>query len=91
VRIVQANSRINGCVVGSDSGCLVTLTASPAIRLFDERQAQVFGSTDNPNIPFDPLVGTNNETLIGDIASGLTGPDNCETDETGACRPEGDK
>ncbi len=70
VLISQSNSRVNGCVIGSpDKGCLVTDVPNPSIRLFDERQAQIFNTADDNRVVLDPLIGTNNEGLIGDIAS----------------------
>ncbi len=90
VRITQTNSRLNGCIIGSpDAGCLITISPAPAVKLFDERQAAVFGTTDDANVPFDPLVGSNNEALMGDIGSGKAEPEECTPDETGACPSEG--
>ncbi len=70
VLITQSNSRINGCVIGSpDKGCLITDVQPPALRLFDERQVQVFTTGDEDSrVVLDPLVGTNNEALLGDLA-----------------------
>ncbi|MFM6932584.1 MAG: filamentous hemagglutinin N-terminal domain-containing protein [Novosphingobium sp.] len=70
VLITQSNSRINGCVIGSpDKGCLITDVQPPALKLFDERQAQIFSTGDEDlRIILDPLVGTNNEALLGDLA-----------------------
>jgi hypothetical protein len=71
VRITQSNSRVNGCAIGSpDKGCLVTEAPPPVVKLFDERQSQLFGVADDLDVPFDPLVGSNNEALIGDIGTG---------------------
>ena len=70
VRITQSNARVNGCVIGSpDRGCLNIDVPPPVPRLFDERQVQLFGTSENPDLVFEPLIGTNNEGLIGDLAT----------------------
>ena len=70
VLITQSNSRVNGCVIGApDKGCLVTDVQPPALKLFDERQAQIFSTGDDDSrVLLDPLIATNNEALIGDLA-----------------------
>ena len=92
VFITQPNSRINGCVIGSpDKGCLIIDVQPPALRMFDERQVAVFSTGDeDTRVTLDPLVGTNNEALIGDIAVPALNyePPQCETDQTGRCKEE---
>ncbi len=95
VLISQASSRLNGCVIGSpDKACLVTDVPPPSIRLFDERQAQIFNTAEDDRTVLDPLIGTNNEGLIGDIASpSLSYEDpNCIAGSGNeSCPPQGDQ
>lgn len=93
VRISQPDSRLNGCVIGSpDRGCLVTDIPPPAIRFLDERQLQLFGVADDLTVPFDPLVGTANETLIGDITTtGNVVPGDCSVPGTQGCPVPGER
>ena len=92
MRITQSNSRVNGCVIGSpDKGCLITETPPPIVKLFDERQSQLFGVSDDLDVPFDPLVGSNNEALIGDIGTGQFDPNPvvCTNDNKAECPQAG--
>ncbi len=82
VRVTLANARINGCGIGvATAGCLAGTPPPPALSLFDERQIQLFGTDSNPELQFEPLIGTNNEGLVGDLATAgveaecITGPD----------------
>ncbi len=66
------NTRVNGCAIGSPGqACLVNNIPDSNFRLFDERQTQIqlldLGA--DQDTVFDPIIGTNNEGLIGDIAS----------------------
>ena len=89
VKITQQNSRVNGCVIGSpDKGCLITDTPPPTINMFDERQVQIFDTGNGDNrVVLDPVVGANNEALIGDIATPQLNYDlpNCKPGQIG-CR-----
>jgi len=87
VRVTQANARVNGCVIGSpDRGCLNVDSPPPLIRLFDERQIQLFGTEENPDILFEPLIGTNNEALVGDLGGvDATGLADCPTGKEPTC------
>ncbi|MDP3908194.1 hypothetical protein, partial [Novosphingobium sp.] len=89
VLITQSNSRINGCVIGSpDKGCLVTDVQPPALKLFDERQAQIFSTGDDDGrVLLDPLIATNNEALIGDLAVPTLNYEvpACELTDAGEC------
>jgi len=90
VRITQSNSRVNGCVIGSpDRGCLITDAPPPTLRLFDQRQLQLFGVADDLTIPFEPSVGSSNEALIGDFTTtgGLIDPDCTVPDAPGCPTP----
>ena len=64
------NTRINGCAVGSGGGgCLISAVGTPNVAVFDERQANILNTADDLELPFDPIVGTNNEALFTGISS----------------------
>jgi hypothetical protein len=64
------NTRINGCAVGSGGGgCIITAVGTPNVAVFDERQASILNTADDLELPFDPIVGTNNEALFTGISS----------------------
>ncbi len=89
VRITLANSRINGCGIGvTSAGCLAGTPPPPALTLFDERQIQLFGTDSNPELQFEPLIGTNNEGLIGDLATGAAADQCIAGQETNCPAPE---
>ena len=70
VRITRSSSRLNGCAIGApEQGCLTTQSPPPSLGLFDERQTLIFRTADDTVLPFDPLVGTNNEQLFIDVGS----------------------
>ncbi|WP_339390193.1 filamentous hemagglutinin N-terminal domain-containing protein [Erythrobacter sp. EC-HK427] len=84
LRVTQARSRVNGCVIGSpDRGCLIVDLPPPEITTIDERQTQRLISTDDPSAFLNPLVGRGNEGLILDIAQIPVGIDMLEQ-----CDPE---
>jgi hypothetical protein len=93
----RADVRINGCIVGSvGGGCLINNASQPAIGVFDPSKAVVFKATAGNEVPFDPIVGTNNESLFGDVGTfGLddlpvTSKPECNRDTVAACSvPEG--
>jgi filamentous hemagglutinin family protein len=71
-----ANTRVNGCIAGSGSGCLAAVVIQPTLQVFQTRQEDVFGSANDLSVPFDPLVGgTNEELLTGLPALGPDGSD----------------
>jgi len=80
--VSPAASRINGCVIGSASGCLTSSIAQPTINLFDTSRAEIVRSADDLSLPFDPLIATNNEALYLDAgADAATEPaPRCEGD-----------
>ena len=91
LRVTQARSRVNGCVIGSpDRGCLIVDLPPPEISTIDERQAQDLISTDDPSEFLNPLVGRGNEGLILDIAQVPVGIDTmeCEEDDPSCQNPE---
>jgi hypothetical protein len=66
----RANSRVNGCLVGSSGGgCLVNVVSQPTLNVFDSSKADIFKSAADFEVPFDPVVGTNNESLFGDVGT----------------------
>jgi hypothetical protein len=82
---------VNGCVIGSpDKGCLVTDPPRPNFSIYDERQTQLFGSTENVELLFNPLVGRANEGLFVDIVDAPVGIDTlqCEPGEVDCPRSE---
>jgi filamentous hemagglutinin family protein len=76
-------SRINGCVIRSGADCITTVVDTATIRIPREVVSLL---TADPNVflPFDPLVGTNNEGLFSGAASGLV-DEECQRDENGRC------
>ena len=62
-----ANTRVNGCLVGSGAGCLTSVVSQPTLNVFDRSRLDVFRSADDLALPFDPVVGTNNEALFSDL------------------------
>ncbi|HYG30819.1 MAG TPA: filamentous hemagglutinin N-terminal domain-containing protein [Allosphingosinicella sp.] len=74
------NSRINGCLIGSSAGCLVSVVSTPRINVFDATQASLLRAGNELTLSFDPLIGSNNEALFGGLATAdpqLSDPD-CE-------------
>ncbi|MFC3174575.1 filamentous hemagglutinin N-terminal domain-containing protein [Novosphingobium bradum] len=69
IRVRQANSRVNGCVIGSpDKGCLIIDAPRPDLNLQDERKMQLFAQDDGDGALINPLVGRGNEGLIVGVA-----------------------
>ncbi|MFS0738568.1 filamentous hemagglutinin N-terminal domain-containing protein [Sphingomonas sp. 1P06PA] len=80
------NSRINGCLIGSGGGgCLISAVTPPVVNVFDPAQANVFASSADLAIEFDPVVGTNNEALFSDL-----GTIDFNTDDMVRCDPASD-
>jgi len=68
--IDRTNVRVNGCIVGSGGGgCLVNVVSQPALNVFDNSRTDIFKTSADFQIPFDPVVGTNNESLFGDVGT----------------------
>jgi len=76
------NSRINGCIIGSGAGCLNTTIGAVRPQLPREN-VNLLSADSNLLVPFDPLVGTNNEGLFSDAASDDSLE--CPRDENGVC------
>ncbi|WP_299297112.1 hypothetical protein, partial [uncultured Erythrobacter sp.] len=76
------DTRVNGCVIGSGADCVTTIVGTTVISIPRE-VVELLTADAGLLVPFDPLVGTNNEGLFSDAA---TVPDeDCERDENGAC------
>ena len=79
-----SNTRVNGCLAGSGAGCLTSVVSQPLINIFDSSRLAVFRAADDLALPFDPVVGTNNEALFsgfGLIDSPVTDTE-CSADTT---------
>lgn len=64
------NTRINGCIVGSGGGgCLSNSIVQPVVNVFDSSRNDVLKTSSDFEAPFDPVVGTNNESLFGDVGT----------------------
>ena len=67
--IDRASARINGCLVGSGAGCLTSSSLPTSlINILPARTTIIFANADF-EVPFDPLVATNNDTLFGDVGT----------------------
>ena len=64
--VSPTTSRLNGCIIGSGAGCLGNSIAQPSPYLFDTSRAEIVRTADDLTLPFDPLIGTNNEALYLD-------------------------
>jgi filamentous hemagglutinin family protein len=64
-----SNTRVNGCLAGSGSGCLAAVVIQPTLQVFQTSQEDVFGSAGDLSVPFDPLVGGTNEELLTGLAA----------------------
>ena len=82
-----AQSRINGCLIASGGGgCLISSISIPTSTVFDVRVSTILQAVDDLAISFDPLIGTNNESLFADL-----GTADILTDETQApTKPDND-
>ncbi|MEO0463965.1 MAG: filamentous hemagglutinin N-terminal domain-containing protein [Pseudomonadota bacterium] len=69
--IVVQDSRINGCEIGSGSGCLTTPLAQPALNVFDSSRLQVIQSADQFQVEIDPVVSGTNESLYSGVAPAI--------------------
>ena len=62
-----ATARINGCPIGSGSGCLATVVIKPTLQVFNSTSTDVFGVSADLTVPFEPVVGGINEESIAGI------------------------
>lgn len=78
-------SRINGCVIGSGADCLTTIVGS-VVMTVPREVVSLLVAEEGLLVPFDPLVGTNNESLFSDAASAPADDKECEQrDANGVC------
>jgi hypothetical protein len=78
-------SRINGCVIGSGADCVTTIVGNVVLTVPRE-VVSLLVAEDRLLVPFDPLVGTNNESLFSDAATSPAGEEECESrDANGVC------
>ncbi|MFY7837303.1 MAG: hypothetical protein ACOVQ0_13605, partial [Novosphingobium sp.] len=61
-------SRINGCVIGGGN-CQSVQNLTPALNALDNIRTTIFTVKPDFQVPFDPLVGTNNDALFDDVGS----------------------
>ena len=64
-----ANTRFNGCLIGSGAGCLTATVIQPVLNVFDSSRVDVLRTADDLTLPFDPVVGTNNEALFSGLGT----------------------
>jgi len=64
-----ANARVNGCVLGTAAGCLTTTISQPTLNVFDPSRLVVFRAEADFTLPFDPVLGSNNEALFAGVGS----------------------
>ncbi|ANY19381.1 hypothetical protein A6F68_00855 [Tsuneonella dongtanensis] len=76
-------SRVNGCLISSGAGCLNTVIGAVQLSLPREN-VNLLSGDGSVLVPFDPLVGTNNEGLFSDAVSDDENLD-CPRDEKGVC------
>ncbi len=94
--IDRTSSRINGCLIGSGAGCLTTLAVTPTLGNIDPVRGNIFFAQPDFELPFDPLVGTNNDSLFGDVGTFGLGdiplaPIECDANTTTNCNtPDGE-
>jgi filamentous hemagglutinin family protein len=82
------NARVNGCLIGSGAGCLTSVVVQPVLNVFDSSRLDVLRAADDLSLPFDPVVGTNNEALFSGVSSvdtQVTG-DECENPGAPECK-----
>ncbi len=59
-----SNSRINGCLIGSTAGCLTATVVQILTGIIKNTELNVVKIETNENVLFNPIVGTNNESLF---------------------------
>lgn len=83
------NARVNGCLIGSGAGCLTSVVTQPTLNVFDSSRLDVLRAADDLSLPFDPVVGTNNEALFSGVSSvdtQVTGDECEENPEAPECK-----
>jgi len=81
-------SRINGCQIGSGADCITTQVGTTTVDVPRET-VNLLSADSDLAVPFDPLVGTNNEGLFSDATSYGADKD-CQRNNAGECvAPQG--
>jgi filamentous hemagglutinin family protein len=84
-RILVSASRVNGCIIGSAEGCVTTIVGNFVLSVPRELISPIVAEEGTP-LPFDPLVGGNNESLFSDAATASEEDEECrERDADGVC------
>ena len=84
-RILAPASRVNGCIIGSGEGCVTTIVGNFVLNL-PRQVIEPIVAEEGDTVPFDPLVGTNNEGLFSDAATAPRDDKDCEQrDANGVC------
>ena len=65
----RTTARINGCLIGSGAGCLTSTALSASLADIDPARTTIILASANFELPFDPLVATNNDSLFGDVGT----------------------
>ena len=65
----RSSARVNGCIIGEASGCISTLAFSPNLSAIDAVRPGVFTVSKDFEVPFNPLLATNNDALFGDVGT----------------------
>ncbi|MBU7580030.1 MAG: hypothetical protein KAF27_06110, partial [Porphyrobacter sp.] len=84
-KVVAPASRVNGCIIGSAAGCVTTIVGNFVLTVPREVVSPIVADEGAP-LAFDPLVGTNNESLFSDAAAPQGDGEECrERDAAGVC------
>ncbi|QDH33056.1 filamentous hemagglutinin N-terminal domain-containing protein [Porphyrobacter sp. YT40] len=84
-RLLAPASRVNGCIIGSGEGCVTTIVGNFVLNL-PRQVIEPIVAEEGDRVPFDPLVGTNNEGLFSDAATAPKDDKDCEQrDANGVC------
>ena len=67
--VESTTARANGCLIGSGAGCLNTPISTPSLDAIDQSRTGLVLPNPDFKLPFNPLVGTNNDSLFGDVGS----------------------
>lgn len=63
------SSRINGCLILTGAGCLSTTITQPPLNVFDQSRLNILSSAEDFAVPFDPVIGGNNEALFAGVSA----------------------
>jgi filamentous hemagglutinin family protein len=82
--INPSSSRINGCLVGSTTGCLTATVVQILTGVIKNQELTVVDIETDENLLFNPIVGTNNESLFSAELIGSTNLGNETACESGS-------